>query len=1209
MRRYSRSLNWLVLLSISLTLWSAPVRADWNGSFGNVSIHISVDGVDEMYVGSRKIFSGQIQSLPVTVGDAPSRIKPVRQPKDLDKMLIVANKKSYLLGRDGSVVEVPQLADRNFTAWDLKKVIVGSKAYEIFSVEAPGADAGTFLLAGKNIQKISNLSLNLNQLQVNDQGKVVYRGQEAGSLSQPSSLTFVAAPTNPGIPDSVKGLPESPYEAVFAKAKSSAAQYTALAPTLDPSRPKEFAQGVLQMKKEMHARVGQDNVTDGLVDMYSQVMRGDKKKPHRVMLVTGSTGSGKTYSGEMLAQYIFPSEALPPIKSPTNGKPGPTYGPPIDTQVLTVDASAFKGQDESMALFGPPPGTKGFGENKGLLPTFADTKNPNLPFMIIVNEADKASPSFWEGFMEILDKGVFTGRDGKVRRLGKGIIYLTANKGSDVIFPRQIGKALTPKEIEQRIAKFGDKEVKELFIKPDSKNLLDKSNTIPDSVVNRIDRAVAVPPVTFENALLIVRKEADQIEKTMKDDYGYSVHLDNRTIQHIVESTFSPEDGVRNPRQKTRALIEQIENKAALEFDLSSRHELNVTTVSDANGKNAKFIAYNVEDPSQVLTLPSELKPQYESPLKDPERRATLRNLSSQLKQRVFGQDDAIEVVSRAFRAKAVNPQLKTPVKLALFGSSGTGKTELAESIAEVMYGGRNRAKVFAMGNMKHPQQLDNFFGSARGTIGSDTRTEFEDFLINNREGGVAIFDEFGNMGNSPQEKETMRTRFMDMLDRGEYTTVQGDRIDLSNFTFVFTSNEGEEIFKGLPSDDLRQAMYEKAKDAQKFEAHLIDNHGYKEALINRLDGNTVLMKPLDKSDRFNIAKKELKKVLDPIQKEHGISEIEVSDEVYRQIAETFFTHTRGARSIGNLAKLDLGSVFGEILLQDQFDDPSVLAKSKIKITLADNIGHDIYMAKPNTPKDRKVVLSLHVETPGQSDQVFNVDVTRRAAEVRAVEKQNARKVAAHEAGHAIANDPKMTNSKIQFITIKSQGRYGGYARYSEPEPGQGQPMTRQAAVAHLAKMFGGVEGQKAFGFQADAGWSDDLQKAREFAESAVSQYGLTDNAADLPTEKGKVIMNNDKTQAEIQKLMAEGQELSRKRIYDHLPAMAAVARELVSQGQIEGDRFDELVTQAMDPKSVHNHLSTISKTAKRLKSRFISDNSELNCVYKKLLEEIATRQ
>jgi len=1183
--------------------------ADKVARFGEVTIRIYDNGPDEMYVGKKKIFSGRIEALPITSAGLPSRIKSVQQRPELNKILILASGQNYIVSKDGSMISVP-LIDRNFTTWNMISVQANGKSYEIFSVGAPGTNGGTYVLYQKTAVKISDSTINLAQLKVDPMGTLEYRDEWAGNMFQPNTVKFAAslAKAKPSeIPESIRSAPQSKYEEIFARAALKRPESSTMAPILDPTQPKLFAEGILEMKKEMRERVyGPSHVTDSLVDLYSQIMRGDKKKQHRVMLATGTTGSGKSFSGESLAEYIFSTVAPPPTISPDGKKITSAFGPPIDTQVLTIDASTFKSPDSAMVLFGPQPGSKGFGDNKGLFPTFADTKNPNLPFLIIINEADKASPGFWESIMEILDKGAFTGLDGKVRKLGKGIIYLTANKGSDVIFARQDGKALSAEEVKQRIARFGDKEVKELFIKPDAKNLFDKANTVPDSVVNRIDRAVAVPPVSFEDALAIVRKEADLVEQNMKADYGYAVHLDNRTVQHIVEATFSQEDGVRNPRQKAKGLIDEVENRAALEFDLPAAHELNVSTVTDANGKNPHFVVYNVENPSQSLEMSSELKVQYQSPFKDPEKRAKLKNLKSQLSKRVFGQDVAIDVIDRAFHAKAVNSKLKTPVKIGLFGTSGTGKTELAESVAEVMYGSRSRSKIFAMGNIKHPQQLDNFFGSARGTIGSDTRTELEEFFINNREGGVAIFDEFGNMGETREQKESMRTRFMDLLDRGEYVTSQGERIDLSKFTLVFTSNEGEEIFKGLPSDDLRRATYEEWKDSQKFENFLTENHGYKSALMNRMDGNVILMKPLFEKERFQIAKKEMKKVLDQIQEEHGIGKIEVSNEVYSQIAETFFTHTRGARAIRSLANLDLGSAFSQILLSDKFDDPSMLAKSKIKITLSDNVGYKAFLARPKTAKTRKVILSLRVTSPGQKAQVFEVDVTRRAAEVRAIEKENARRIAIHEAGHAVVNDPKITGAKVEFITIKGAGGYGGYARYSPPSGDHA--LTREAAVQRVAGMFGGVEGQKAFGFAADAGWSDDLEKARKFAASAVAEYGLSDSSAELPTENGKVIMNNAKTQEEIQKLLSEAQKLAQKRIYERMPAMVAVARELVLKGSIEGIKFDELITTSLSAENRKPSLEKIATTVQRAKARYPGASAEKDCVYKKLLAAIAAQ-
>ena len=110
--------------------------------------------------------------------------------------------------------------------------------------------------------------------------------------------------------------------------------------------------------------------------------------------------------------------------------------------------------------------------------------------VIVINELDKAHPDFAKAMMEMLDSGKLQGGDGKTYSLGKSLIVLTTNKGDDRIFPRDSGSALTREDIEKRLTKFSDKDIKSFFLERDPNHLYDSDQVLPPAIVERIDRAV-----------------------------------------------------------------------------------------------------------------------------------------------------------------------------------------------------------------------------------------------------------------------------------------------------------------------------------------------------------------------------------------------------------------------------------------------------------------------------------------------------------------------------------------------------------------------------------------------------------------------------------------------------------------------------------------------------------------------------------------------
>ena len=143
-----------------------------------------------------------------------------------------------------------------------------------------------------------------------------------------------------------------------------------------------------------------------------------------------------------------------------------------------------------------------------------------------------------------------------------------------------------------------------------------------------------------------------------------------------------------------------------------------------------------------------------ENPLTNPGARKKLVGLEDRLNANVFGQEDATKMAARAIRNRAIDPSLKNPAVMLLLGSTGTGKTELGKTIAQEVYGSRDRMQTFDMGEVKWEGDFNKIFGSPPGFVGSDKIPPFEKFLQNFPEGGAIVFDEIGNMGGGSASRE-----------------------------------------------------------------------------------------------------------------------------------------------------------------------------------------------------------------------------------------------------------------------------------------------------------------------------------------------------------------------------------------------------------------------------------------------------------------------
>jgi type VI secretion system protein VasG len=192
------------------------------------------------------------------------------------------------------------------------------------------------------------------------------------------------------------------------------------------------------------------------------------------------------------------------------------------------------------------------------------------------------------------------------------------------------------------------------------------------------------------------------------------------------------------------------------------------------------------------------------------EIRAVL-SLKESMQRRIIGQDHALEAISqsiRTSRAGMTDPRRPIGVFL-LVGTSGTGKTETAITLAELLYGGEQNMTVINMSEFKEEHKVSLLMGSPPGYVGYGEGGVLTE-AVRRRPYSVVLLDEIEKAHPGVQDI------FYQVFDKGTLRDGEGRDIDFKNTVIMMTSNAGSDLMMNLCSDPatrpdaegLRQAIH-----------------------------------------------------------------------------------------------------------------------------------------------------------------------------------------------------------------------------------------------------------------------------------------------------------------------------------------------------------------------------------------------------------------
>ena len=286
-----------------------------------------------------------------------------------------------------------------------------------------------------------------------------------------------------------------------------------------------------------------------------------------------------------------------------------------------------------------------------------------------------------------------------------------------------------------------------------------------------------------------------------------------------------------------------------------------------------------------------------------------LRKLEQTLHKRVIGQEEAVTAVAKAVKRGRVGIKSPNrPVGSFLFlGPTGVGKTELAKTLAEALFGKEDAMIRVDMSEYMEKHSVSKMIGSPPGYVGHDDGGQLSEKVRRNPY-SVVLFDEI------EKAHPDVFNILLQVLDDGHITDSQGRKVDFKNTVIIMTSNAGAKAIVE-PKKLGFGAKEDAAEDYKKMKTNVMEEvkRLFRPEFLNRID-ETIVFHALNEEHMKQIVGLMCNELIERVKNQLDIKLI-VRDSAKKFIVEKGTDKKYGARPLRRALQNELEDKLAEAIL------------------------------------------------------------------------------------------------------------------------------------------------------------------------------------------------------------------------------------------------------------------------------------------------------